>query len=199
MPLAFVVTTTWWTVLRRYGTDAFVLHVVEALLGGVGGGDATKLLDGSFVFCQVSKDTATPVIPENPSPPPLSPRRWALATLASASVKVSPSAAGVAVARPEEDVEGRRDARPAHGGGVEGRARLPVGGRRQLQVGGRRSGVEQWPCRSAATRPLSEPGSFPEEAPGRVRKLVVGKRLARPAPRGDGHVDGARSCRGGWR
>ena len=52
----------------------------------------TKLLDGSAEFFQVSKDTAIPVIPENPSPPPLSPKAVGLVTLASARVKVSPSA-----------------------------------------------------------------------------------------------------------
>src|SRR5579872_6711066 len=52
----------------------------------------TKLLDGSFVFFQVSKDTAIPVIPENPSPPPLLPSAVGWVTLASASVNVIPSA-----------------------------------------------------------------------------------------------------------
>src|SRR5579859_2924743 len=52
----------------------------------------TKLFDGSFVFFHVSKDTANPWIPEKPSPPPLLPRAVGLVTLASASVKVIPSA-----------------------------------------------------------------------------------------------------------
>src|SRR5579864_53824 len=55
----------------------------------------TKLLEGSLVFCQVSSDTAKPVIPENPSPPPLLPNAVGWVTLASASVKVMPSAPGL--------------------------------------------------------------------------------------------------------
>ena len=54
----------------------------------------TKLLDGSAVFCQVSSETAIPVIPENPSPPPLSPSAVGFVTLASARVNVIPSAPG---------------------------------------------------------------------------------------------------------
>ena len=52
----------------------------------------TKLLDGLTAFFQVSRDTAIPLIPENPSPPPLMPRAVGLVTLASARVKVRPSA-----------------------------------------------------------------------------------------------------------
>src|SRR5690242_17421184 len=52
----------------------------------------TKLLDGSPVFCHVSSETATPVRPENPSPPPVTPRAVGAFTLASASANVSPSA-----------------------------------------------------------------------------------------------------------
>src|SRR5215469_4758072 len=52
----------------------------------------TKLFDGSLEFFQVSNDTAIPVIPENPSPPPFTPSAVGLVTLASASVNVSPSA-----------------------------------------------------------------------------------------------------------
>src|ERR1700675_1972430 len=52
----------------------------------------TKLLDGSAPFLNVSSDTASPVIPENPSPPPLLPNAVGLVTLASAKVMVIPSA-----------------------------------------------------------------------------------------------------------
>ena len=52
----------------------------------------TKLLDGSVVFFHVSSDTAMPLIPANPSPPPLFPSAVGCVTLASASVKVIPSA-----------------------------------------------------------------------------------------------------------
>src|ERR1700750_2712539 len=52
----------------------------------------TKLPEGSLVFCQWSSETAIPLIPENPSPPPLTPRAVGLVRPALASVKVSPSA-----------------------------------------------------------------------------------------------------------
>src|SRR5579864_8024733 len=52
----------------------------------------TKLFDGSLVFCQLSKDTAIPSIPENPSPPPLLPSAVGCVSLAFASVNVMPSA-----------------------------------------------------------------------------------------------------------
>jgi len=48
----------------------------------------TKLFDGSLVFFHVSKDTAIPSIPENPSPPPLFPKAVGLVSLALARVKV---------------------------------------------------------------------------------------------------------------
>src|SRR6266480_2824021 len=52
----------------------------------------TKLLDGSVSFFHVSRETAIPLIPENPSPPPLFPSAVGWVTLASARVKVIPSA-----------------------------------------------------------------------------------------------------------
>ena len=52
----------------------------------------TKLLDGSAVFCQVSRDSAIPAIPEKPSPPPVTPRAVGWVELASARVNVIPSA-----------------------------------------------------------------------------------------------------------
>src|SRR5947209_7151420 len=51
-----------------------------------------KLFDASPVFCQVSSETAMPVMPENPSPPPFVPSAVALVALASAIVNVMPSA-----------------------------------------------------------------------------------------------------------
>jgi len=52
----------------------------------------TKFAAGSPVFCHVSKDTATPVMPEKPSPPPLLPSAVGFVTLASARTNVMPSA-----------------------------------------------------------------------------------------------------------
>src|SRR5215469_4092346 len=52
----------------------------------------TKLFDGLTELFHVSKATAIPWIPENPRPPPLLPRAVAWVTLASARVKVIPSA-----------------------------------------------------------------------------------------------------------
>ncbi len=52
----------------------------------------TKLPDGSASFFQVSSETASPVMPEKPSPPPLLPNAVGVVTLASASVNVIPSA-----------------------------------------------------------------------------------------------------------
>src|SRR5579863_3512147 len=52
----------------------------------------TKLFDGLTELFQVSKATATPWIPENPRPPPLLPRAVGWVWLASARVKVIPSA-----------------------------------------------------------------------------------------------------------
>src|SRR5689334_18949421 len=52
----------------------------------------TKLLEGSLVFCQVSRENAIPLIPENPSPPPVTPSAVGWVTLASARVNVIPSA-----------------------------------------------------------------------------------------------------------
>src|SRR5580692_2792511 len=52
----------------------------------------TKLFDGLTAFFHVSSDTAIPLIPEKPSPPPLTPREVGMLKLASARVKVNPSA-----------------------------------------------------------------------------------------------------------
>src|ERR1019366_34021 len=92
MPDALVETTTWWTLLRRAGMDVLVVTYFRLCWGELVVAMPTKLLDGSLVFFHVSKDTAIPVIPENPSPPPLTPRAVGFVTLASARVNVIPSA-----------------------------------------------------------------------------------------------------------
>src|SRR5580704_1308864 len=52
----------------------------------------TKLLEGFTEFLKVSSDTAMPLIPAYPSPPPGCPSAVGAVALASARVKVSPSA-----------------------------------------------------------------------------------------------------------
>ena len=68
-------------------------HVVQRLRGRVRRRDARRSCSPDrVVFCQVSSDTATPVMPEKPSPPPLTPSAVGAVTLASARVNVIPSA-----------------------------------------------------------------------------------------------------------
>src|SRR2546421_276589 len=92
MPDEKVVTTKWCTALRSDGIDALVVtYFIDCMRDDVVA-MPTKLLDGSAAFCQWSSETATPLIPANPSPPPLFPSAVGCVTLASARVKVSPSA-----------------------------------------------------------------------------------------------------------
>src|SRR5947209_5931061 len=73
----------------------------------------TKLADGSAPFWKVSRETAMPVIPENPSPPPPTPRAVGAVTLASARVKVIPSAP-----EPDPMKASKATVRPVPGCGV---------------------------------------------------------------------------------
>ena len=44
MPVEVVVTTTWCTALRSDGIGGVGVHVVQLLLSGVGGGDASEVV-----------------------------------------------------------------------------------------------------------------------------------------------------------
>ena len=77
----------------------------------------TKLFDGLTAFCQVSRDTAIPVIPENPSPPPLTPRAVGWVTLGVGQREGQPVGTR---ARSDVGVEGGGDAHPWHRDGIEG-------------------------------------------------------------------------------
>ena len=71
----------------------------------------TKLFDGLTVFCHVSRDTAIPLIPENPSPPPFTPRAVGCGDAGVGQGEGEPVGAR---ARTDEGVEGGRDADPRH-------------------------------------------------------------------------------------
>src|SRR5690349_7257793 len=92
MPVELVVTVTWCTLLRSAGTAVLVATYFRPCWAELVVAMPTKLFDGSPVFFHVSKDTAIPSIPENPSPPPLFPKAVGLVSLALARVKVIPSA-----------------------------------------------------------------------------------------------------------
>ena len=94
MPVEVVVTTKWFTVLRRDGMRCW-WHVVQLVARprDRAVGDAHKVVrrvDG--VLPGVHETRRSRLSPSTPRPPPLTPRAVGWVTLASARVKVSPSA-----------------------------------------------------------------------------------------------------------